>query len=97
MLELQVCTLAGRLLKSCMIGDRSDVIVGRDESCDIQIRSERVAAEHVAIETDGEQVVVRDLGSGHQTLVGNRPIDKVRVEDGLEVVVGPALLRFVVA
>lgn len=95
MLELQVCTLAGRLLRSFALGDRGDVIVGRDESCDIQIRSDRVASEHVAIEPEGDHLVLRDLGSGQQTLVRNRPIDKVRVEDGLEVVVGPAMLRFV--
>jgi pSer/pThr/pTyr-binding forkhead associated (FHA) protein len=95
MLELHVCTRAGRLLRAFALGDRRDVIVGRDDSCDVQIRSDRVGPEHVAIETEGEQVLLRDLGSGHQTLVGDRPIETVRVEDGLEVIVGPALLRFV--
>ncbi|MFO0873244.1 MAG: FHA domain-containing protein [Phycisphaerales bacterium] len=95
MLELQVCTLGGRILRAFAIGDRSDVIVGRDETCDVRIDSPRVAEEHCAIEPEGDQLVVRDLGSGCLTLVRGRPIEKVRVENGLEVVVGPALLRFV--
>ena len=95
MLELQVCTLAGRTLRSFVIGDRSDVIVGRDETCDVRIDSPRVAQEHCAIEPEGDQLVIRDLGSGNLTLVRGHPIDKVRIENGLEVVVGPALLRFV--
>ncbi len=95
MLELHVCTRAGRLLRAFAIGDRGEIILGRDERCDIQIRSAGVAEEHCSIESEGEQLMLRDLGSAQGTIVDGRRINKIRVEDGLEVVVGPALIRFV--
>lgn len=95
MLELHVCTLKGRLLRAFPVGDRAELILGADDSCDIQIRSPQVADEHCSIEPEGEQLVLRDLGSRGGTLVEGHRIDKIRVEGGLEVVVGPALIRFV--
>ncbi|HMN97479.1 MAG TPA: FHA domain-containing protein [Phycisphaerales bacterium] len=95
MFELHVCTLRGRLLRAFPVGDRAELILGRDETCDIQIRSPKVAEEHCAIEPEGEQLVLRDLGSREGTLVEGQRIQKVRVEGGLEVVVGPALIRFI--
>ncbi len=95
MLELQVCTRAGRLLRAFALGDRAEIILGRDEHCDIQIRSEQVSEEHLSIESEGEQLMLRDLGSEQGTIVAGHRISRVRVEDGLEAIVGPALIRFV--
>jgi len=95
MLEIQVCTLAGRLLRIFAIGDQGEVILGRDETCDIRIDSPRIAEEHCAIEASNGRHVLRDLGSDAGTIVDGRRIDRVVVEQGLEAIVGPALLRFV--
>ncbi|MCA9284397.1 MAG: FHA domain-containing protein [Phycisphaerales bacterium] len=95
MLELHVCTRTGRMLKAFALGDRSEVILGRDDTCDIQIRSPQVSSEHCAIEPQGDELFLRDLGSSGGVLVRGRKVERIRVEDGLEAVVGPAVLRFI--
>ncbi len=94
MMELHVCNRAGTLLKAFALGDNAEVIVGRDESCDIRIMAQSVSREHCAIEQDGDELVLRDLGSSGGTLLDGKKIDKVRLEDGMEVAVGPAVLKF---
>lgn len=94
MMELHVCNRAGTLLKAFALGDNAEVIVGRDESCDIRIMAQSVSREHCAIEHEGEDLVLRDLGSSGGTLVNGQKIEKVRLQDGMEVAVGPAVLKF---
>jgi adenylate cyclase len=95
MMELHVCSRSGNMLKAFAIGDRSELIVGRDETCDIQIRAQTVSREHCAIESEGEDLYLRDLGSTSGTLTQGKKIERIRVEDGLEVSIGPAVLKFV--
>lgn len=95
MMELHVCDHSGSLLRAFALGDEAEVIVGRDETCDVQIRSGCVSREHCAIERDGDGHILRDLDSKAGTLVMGTKINQIRVQDGLEVGVGPALLRFI--
>lgn len=94
MIELHICNRAGATLRSFALGDNVEVLVGRDETCDIQIAARSVSREHCAIESQGEEIFVRDLGSSSGTIVGGAPVSSVRVEDGLQVLVGPAVLKF---
>ncbi len=94
MIELHICNQAGTTLRSFALGDKVEVLVGRDETCDIRIAAPNVSREHCAIESQGEELFVRDLGSSAGTIVGGAPVDSVRVEDGLQVVIGPAILKF---
>jgi pSer/pThr/pTyr-binding forkhead associated (FHA) protein len=94
MMEVHVCNGSGSLLRAFAIGDNAEVIVGRDDACDIRILARSVSREHCAIEREGEELVLRDLGSRVGTFVDGRRIDHVRLEDGMQVKVGPALLKF---
>ena len=94
MMEVHVCNRGGQLLRAFALGDSDELIVGRDESCDIRIEAINVSREHCAIERNGEGLVLRDLGSSGGTYCDGQRIDQVKVHDGMEVVVGPALLRF---
>jgi S-DNA-T family DNA segregation ATPase FtsK/SpoIIIE len=95
MMELHVCNKKnGSLLKAFALGDNSEVLVGRDETCDIKIRAKSVSREHCAIEREGEDLVLRDLGSTGGTYLGAERIDRIRLSDGMEIVVGPAVLKF---
>lgn len=96
MMELHICARAdGKVLRKFAIGDLQEVIVGRDSECDIRIKSPIVSREHCTIEQDEEgALMLTDSGSTGGTYVDDEKIDTVRVEDGLEVVVGPALLKF---
>lgn len=95
MMELHVCNLKGMVLKAFALGDSSELIIGRDDSCDIRIQAKTVSREHCAIETDSEGLVLRDLGSTGGTFVGDDRVDKVKIHDGMEVKIGPALLKFI--
>ena len=96
MMELHICTrTGGKVLRKFAIGDLEEVIIGRDEGCDIRIKSPIVSREHCTIEQDesGELVLIDSESTGG-TFVDQQKIDSVRIEDGTEVVVGPAVLKF---
>lgn len=95
MYEIQVCSTHGTVLRAFALGDRNEVIVGRDDSCDIKIAAQSVSREHCAIDTENGEMYLRDLGSTGGTYVGGQRVDRVRLEDGLEISVGPAVLRFI--
>src|SRR5262245_7618144 len=67
MMELHVCNRAGVLLRAFALGENKEVIVGRDETCDIRILAKSVSREHCAIEQDGDELILRDLGSSGGT------------------------------
>src|SRR6187399_1177703 len=72
MMELHVYNRAGERLRAFALGDSKEVIVGRDETCDIRILAKSVSREHCAIEQDGEELVLRDLGSSGGTFMGGK-------------------------
>ena len=94
MMELHVCNRDGTLLKAYALGDNPEVIVGRDETCDIRIMARTVSREHCAIEVEGDGVVLRDLGSTAGTYVDGSRVETIPLQDGMEVMVGPAVLKF---
>jgi len=94
MLEVHICDKTGKMLRAFALGDNPEVIVGREGSCDIQILARSVSREHCAIEHEGEAFVLRDLGSSAGTFMNGERVDKVRLQDGMEVSLGPAVLKF---
>jgi pSer/pThr/pTyr-binding forkhead associated (FHA) protein len=96
MMELHICSRSGgKVLRKFAIGDLEELIVGRDEDCDIRIKSPVVSREHCTIEQDATgTLILTDSGSTVGTFVENQQIKSIRLEDGLEVVVGPAVLKF---
>ena len=96
MMELHICARTdGKVLRKFAIGDLEEVIIGRDSECDIRIKSPIVSREHCTIEQDENgSLMLTDSDSTGGTYVEDEKIESVRVEDGLEVVVGPALLKF---
>lgn len=95
MLELHVCDKKdGSLLKAFALGDSDEVLVGRDDSCDVKIHAKSVSREHCVIERENDQFILRDLGSTGGTYANGEKVDRVTIQDGLEITVGPAVLKF---
>ncbi len=96
MMELHICARnGGKVLRKFAIGDLDELIIGRDEDCDIRIKSPVVSREHCTIEQDETgYLVLTDSDSTGGTYVEEKKIGSVRLEDGLEVIVGPAILKF---
>ena len=95
MLEVHVCNCEGVLLRAFALGDTAEVIIGRDRRCDIRIASSSVSREHCVIERRGQTHVLRDLDSTGGVFAAGSRLDQVQVRDGLEVMIGPAVLKFV--
>lgn len=95
MMELHVCNKKnGSLLRAFALGDSSEVLVGRDDSCDVKIRAKSVSREHCAIEREGDDFILRDLGSSGGTFHGEEKVDRIQLSDGMEITIGPAVLKF---
>jgi len=94
MMELHVCNRQGVVLRAYALGDSEEVIIGRDAHCDIRIEASSVSREHCAVEWKGRSLVLRDLGSTSGTFADGNRLDEIRLRDGLEVHVGPAILKF---
>ncbi len=94
MMEVHVCNSKGSVLRAFALGDSSELIIGRDMSCDIRIDAKAVSREHCSIEADGQDLILKDLGSTRGTMMKGERIDQVRLQDGMELQVGPAILKF---
>ncbi|MBC02986.1 MAG: hypothetical protein CMJ34_06750 [Phycisphaerae bacterium] len=94
MLELHVCNADGAMLKAYALGEKEEVLIGRDDGCDIQISSRAISREHCVIERNGADLVLKDLDSSSGTFVDGDKIDAIALSSGMEVRVGPAILRF---
>jgi EAL domain-containing protein (putative c-di-GMP-specific phosphodiesterase class I) len=61
--------------------------IGRNETCDYQIRSSRVSREHAEIFRDAGVLRIRDLGSTNGTFVNGKRIEEHRLVEGDLVVI----------
>ncbi|MDP7030475.1 MAG: FHA domain-containing protein [Phycisphaerales bacterium] len=96
MMELHVLNRkTGQLVRAFALGDAAEVLIGRHEGCDIRLDAPSVSREHCVIESIDGDLHLRDLESTGGTRCSGAPIDDVRLQHGLEVEVGPALLRFI--
>lgn len=99
MFELVICNLDGKPLKRFDLANveakHQRVIIGRADDCDIQINVGSVSRHHAAIEPDEDEWIIRDLGSTHGVKIDEQRVPQATIRDGLKVVLGPAVLRFV--
>jgi pSer/pThr/pTyr-binding forkhead associated (FHA) protein len=99
MYELAVSNAAGQVLKRYDLGRLTSsggrVVIGRSDGCDIRIPSGQVSRRHCVIEAIGDdEWVIRDLDSTHGCVVDGAKVREAEIEEGLEVRLGPAVLRF---
>lgn len=103
MFEVVVCSAgsgpgAGRELRRFDLSRLTErgqrVVIGRAEDCDIRIKSPAVSRHHCAVEIDDGDWIIRDLGSTHGVEVEGVKVSEAAIVPGLEVVIGPAALRF---
>ena len=95
-MELHVCkNSTGDLVRKFALGDVGELLIGRDSECDITIRAPSISREHCTIEQDETgAMLLKDTDSKGGTFVEGEKIESIRIEDGLEVVIGPAVLKF---
>jgi len=95
MFELTIFSKDGRELKRYELNGTKPIKIGRAIDCDIKIAVPEVSRRHAQIEQiEEDEWVIKDLGSTHGCLVRGERIREVTITPGLEVSIGPAVLRF---
>ncbi len=99
MYEMSICSGSGQVLRRYDLSRVSSagrkVLIGRAEDCDVRIKNSAVSRHHCAIEAiDEDEWLLRDLGSTLGTTVNGAKISEIEIEEGLEVCIGPAMLKF---
>jgi hypothetical protein len=75
-----------------MTSDR--FLIGRGKHCDLVIDSNRVSREHALVSRSGPDVFIEDLQSSNGTWFNKVRIQKRKIEDGDEYVLGTERIRF---
>ena len=70
------------------------MVIGRHPDCEIHLPFAKVSRRHASVERQGEAYIVRDLGSGNGTWLGNRVVESHRLRDGEAFRVGSTQLVF---
>ncbi len=65
---------SGKLQGKRLLLPAKEMVVGRDEDCDLRIGSASVSRKHCVIKNSAEGILVTDLGSQNGTLVNDVPI-----------------------
>ena len=64
------------------------ITIGRRETCDICIPQNTVSREHAYIEFDGKDVYLTDNGSLNKLTVNGKKYDRIKLKNGMQVVIG---------
>ena len=72
-----------------------EVVIGRSAECELRVPSVAASRRHASVVRQGEEVVVRDLGSTNGTLVNGAKIPGERtLEPGDRIEVGGVVVTF---
>jgi HD-GYP domain-containing protein (c-di-GMP phosphodiesterase class II) len=69
--------------------------IGRSPENGLQLNDMQVSRHHAVIQRTAAGTVIRDLGSGNGTYIGDRRIVEYRLSDGDVISIGPMQLQFV--
>lgn len=77
--------------------DRSDMIIGREEDCDIVLPSRQVSRNHARIRRSGGRHILEDLGSKNGTFVNGQELtEPYPLQDGDEIQIALSFKLFFV-
>lgn len=96
MFEVSIQSTDGTVLKRLELSGNRPVRIGRSKGCDIRIPIPSISRLHAEIVPldDSREWVIRDLGSTHGVRIKGSPITEATITPGMEVQLGPIILRF---
>jgi hypothetical protein len=92
----------GKLRASTNAGDNWDLndpetFIGRSKQCAVVLKSQRVSRKHASITKEDDGFYINDLGAANGIWVGTEKIDREKIEDGSEYIIGDVLVTFTYA
>lgn len=93
---------AGKLRASTNTGESWDLedaetFIGRSKQCAVVLKSQRVSRKHASITREDDGYYINDLGAANGIWVGTEKIDREKIEDGSEYIIGDVLVTFTYA
>ena len=71
-----------------------ETFIGRSKQCSIVLKSQRVSRKHATVTLEEDGFYINDLGAANGIWVGTEKIDRERIEDGAEYIIGDVLVTF---
>jgi hypothetical protein len=88
-----------KLIASTNTGDTWEIsdpetFIGRSKQCAIVLKSQRVSRKHATITMEDDGFYINDLGAANGIWAGTEKIDREKIEDGAEYIIGDVLVTF---
>lgn len=74
---------------------KPEIVMGRDEDCDLMMSDIAVSRRHAKLTLEGGHFVLHDLGSGNGTYLNGARVEREELSPGDEITVGERTMRFV--
>lgn len=90
---------ASVLIASTNTGDQWEIsepetYIGRSKQCAIVLKSQRVSRKHATVTMEDDGFYINDLGAANGIWAGTEKIDREKIEDGAEYIIGDVLVTF---
>jgi hypothetical protein len=87
------------LIASTNTGDTWEIsepetFIGRSKQCAIVLKSQRVSRKHATVTLEEDGFYINDLGAANGIWAGTEKIDREKIEDGAEYIIGDVLVTF---
>lgn len=87
------------LIASTNTGDQWEIsepetYIGRSKQCAIVLKSQRVSRKHATVTMEDDGFYINDLGAANGIWAGTEKIDREKIEDGAEYIIGDVLVTF---
>ncbi|HKF20971.1 MAG TPA: sigma 54-interacting transcriptional regulator [Candidatus Angelobacter sp.] len=92
----RLIAVAGPLLKMEFPLDDEATVIGRDVAATVCVKSRSASRRHCAVRREGDQYLIRDLGSSNGTLVNGLPVTECVLQHGDRIAVSDSLFVFAV-
>jgi hypothetical protein len=92
----------GKLVCTTNTGESFDIVsdetyVGRSKQCAIILKSQRVSRKHACITREADGFYINDLGAANGIWAGSEKIDREKIKQGDQYIVGDVVLSFAFA
>ncbi|MEO1334179.1 MAG: FHA domain-containing protein [Myxococcota bacterium] len=74
--------------------DAAETYMGRSKQCSIVLKSQRVSRKHASITREDDGFYINDLGAANGIWAGTDKIEREKIENGAEYIIGDVLVSF---